>query len=164
VNSDGSTGWSHSPLIQAAIDGDLLILDGVDRLDGDTLTVIHRLIVDREVDLFDGTRLRMTREDEETILVHPSFRVVALGCTRTRLDDGTITDASWLTNELLGMFSLHRLPNLQPVEQDALIRTCFPSAPKVFVESIMKFSAALSSGQLTGLAPLSTRQAIRLTR
>lgn len=53
----GNTSWECSPVVSAALRGDLLVLDGIDRIAGDTLSVLQRLCQDRELDLFDGSRL-----------------------------------------------------------------------------------------------------------
>jgi len=35
----------------------MLLLDGINRLPGETLAILQRLLLDRELELFDGTRL-----------------------------------------------------------------------------------------------------------
>ncbi|KAI0224510.1 von Willebrand factor A domain-containing protein 8 [Lamellibrachia satsuma] len=54
---NGDTAWQPSPLVKAALDGSLAVLDGVHRINPGTFAVLHRLIHDRELSLFDGTRL-----------------------------------------------------------------------------------------------------------
>jgi MoxR-like ATPase len=101
---DGSSRWADSPLIEAAVTGHTVILDGVERLPGETLAVLARLLADREVDLPDGRRLvagfRYAGEEVaepapalpeggtgaaagsaerlQRVAVHPHFRVIAL--------------------------------------------------------------------------------------
>ena len=53
----GDTVWIQSPLVRAAIEGQLAVLDGVHRLHRSTLATLSRLVHDREATLFDGTRL-----------------------------------------------------------------------------------------------------------
>merc|ERR1711963_869715 len=53
----GDTVWRYSPLVQAALEGKMAVLDGVHRMHKGTLAVLHRLIHDRELQLYDGTRL-----------------------------------------------------------------------------------------------------------
>lgn len=43
----GDTRWRHSHVIEAAVSGQLLVLDGVDRLESDTLASLHQLLDDR---------------------------------------------------------------------------------------------------------------------
>ncbi len=58
TDAQGNTRWEDSPLVTAARHGRLAILDGVHRLAPDTLNVLQRIVQDREVELFDGTKLR----------------------------------------------------------------------------------------------------------
>ena len=53
----GDTVWRLSPLIEAALEGKMAVLDGLHRVHRGTLAVLQRLIHDREVQLYDGTRL-----------------------------------------------------------------------------------------------------------
>ncbi len=58
---NGDTVWRPSPLVQAALAGKMAVLDGIHRVHRGTLAVLHRLVHDREIQLYDGTRL-MSRE------------------------------------------------------------------------------------------------------
>ena len=58
---NGDTVWTNSALVSAALEGKMTVLDGVHRLHRGTMTVLHRLLHDRELQLYDGTRL--VRED-----------------------------------------------------------------------------------------------------
>lgn len=91
---NGDTVWTYSPLIQAALDGKLAILDGIDKVHPSTLSVIHSLVHDREVHLYDGQRLvtqdrynEIKKENDlsdeqmvssKILKIHPSFRIIAL--------------------------------------------------------------------------------------
>ncbi|MGH0118030.1 UNVERIFIED_CONTAM: hypothetical protein FKN15_047035 [Acipenser sinensis] len=54
---NGDTAWRPSPLVTAAQEGKLVLLDGIHRVNLGTLSVLSRLIHDRELTLYDGTRL-----------------------------------------------------------------------------------------------------------
>lgn len=43
------TAWEYSPLIQAAINGNIAVLDNIDRLPHTTLATLCSLLQDREV-------------------------------------------------------------------------------------------------------------------
>ncbi|KAL6048822.1 hypothetical protein STEG23_032392, partial [Scotinomys teguina] len=58
---NGDTAWRSSPLVNAAREGKLVLLDGIHRVNAGTLAVLQRLIHDRELSLYDGSRL--LRED-----------------------------------------------------------------------------------------------------
>lgn len=66
---NGDTAWRSSPLVTAALEGKLVLLDGIHRVNAGTLAVLQRLIHDRELSLYDGSRLlridRYTRLKEE---------------------------------------------------------------------------------------------------
>lgn len=98
VDEAGSSGWVAGPLIEAALKGRLAVLDGIERLSGDTLAVLSRLVHDRDIDLPDGSRLlhhlrydalaestgsspAVTSDGRAVYRVHPSFRIVAIGST-----------------------------------------------------------------------------------
>lgn len=90
---NGDTIWRDSPLVRAARNGHIAVLDGVHRIHNSTIAILHRLVHDREVQLYDGTRLvrhdkyddmlaegqtaeQLTAKGLERI--HPAFRIVAL--------------------------------------------------------------------------------------
>jgi von Willebrand factor A domain-containing protein 8 len=47
TDEHGNTHWHLSPLVVAALEGNLAILDGIDRLTSDALSVLNTLINDR---------------------------------------------------------------------------------------------------------------------
>lgn len=54
---DSESMWEMSPLIRAAVNGRIAILDNIDRLPVGALSVLQSLIHERQVSLHDGTRL-----------------------------------------------------------------------------------------------------------
>ncbi len=124
----GNTTWEHSPLVEAALFGKLCVLDGVDRVHTDTLAVIQRALVDRDLDLFDGTRG----------VVHKNFRVVALGLPPSDTNP-------WVNANILAMFSSHFLPELTHTDHEALVFRAFPKAPPEVVHLVVKFAEALQA-------------------
>jgi hypothetical protein len=129
TTSDGATIWQDTPLITAVREGHLAILDGIHRLPMGTLSVLLRLVEDREITLYDGTRYvrydryeRMQSElglDVATLAsrrifpVHPSFRLLAMANPPELINP-------WLTNEIMNLFHFHSFALLTP-----------PSAPAV---------------------------------
>lgn len=77
--------------------GKLAVLEGIDRVHPSTLAILHRLVQDRELQLFDGRRLlrddryqtvmektgmNEAQLDQEGVLqIHPAFRILALADT-----------------------------------------------------------------------------------
>lgn len=131
----GDTTWAETPLVTAALEGKLAVLDGIHRLHPSTLLQLQRLLQDRELQLFDGKRLlRNDRYDavksscglsdqdmksRNLYRIHPSFRVIALaeppsGRHKTR-------QQKWLTSEVLPMFLFHSMRDMSLSEEKAVI-------------------------------------------
>jgi MoxR-like ATPase len=164
TNQLGETVWKRSPLVDAALDGRLAILDGLDRLSMGTIAILVRLVEDRELTLFDGTRLVgaerykwmqqslglsevQLREEKKVLRIHPHFRVLATACPPTR-------DNQWLTNEIVHMFHFFALPALQTkvvlaesIDVDPrlanLLSTIIPKAPLALCQAIARLGLAL---------------------
>lgn len=90
---NGDTIWRDSPLVRAAKNGHIAILDGIHRIHNSTISILHRLVHDREVQLYDGTRLIRHDKYDELLSngfthpqleakglqrIHPAFRIIAL--------------------------------------------------------------------------------------
>lgn len=168
--STGETRWEDSPLLRAARQGDICVLDGIEKLRPDVLSSIQSLIVDRDIQLADGRRvLRHDRIDaknplinDSTIVVHPSFRVIALASV-PRGDDGI----RWITPNLIASFSTIRLPS--PSEEclrEILERYASSEATHSAIDSILKLREQLSDSvaEECGVAPMSTRNMVRAVR
>lgn len=89
----GDTIWRDSPMIRAAKNGSIAILDGIHRIHSSTISILHRLVHDREVQLYDGARLIAAEKYDALVAdgndrdqltengifrIHPAFRIVAL--------------------------------------------------------------------------------------
>jgi hypothetical protein len=68
TDEKGDSQWKDSPLTNAIRNGNLIILDGFERLEVSGLSIIKRLINDNAIELPNGER----------ILAHPDFRLLAL--------------------------------------------------------------------------------------
>lgn len=177
---NGDTAWKASPLVSAAQEGKLVVLDGIHRVNLGTLAVLSRLLHDRELSLYDGTRLlrwdryqslkqELQLSDEElrkrsVFPVHPSFRVVALA-------EPPVPGSSskqWLGPEILTMFLFHTVSQLGKAEEAAIIQGMVPSVPKAAVDQLLQLSHRLkqtndpTSQSLA--SSLSTRQLLRICR
>jgi von Willebrand factor A domain-containing protein 8 len=173
---NGDTVWRDSPLVTAARNGHIAVLDSVHRIHHSTVSILHRLVHDRELQLYDGKRLMrhdkydellasgMTQEALESqglFRIHPSFRIIALGEPPT-LDSG----ACWLTPEMLSLFIFHEIRNLSKNEEIAIIRALYgekisPSLMKII--NLGHFLRESKDSILRNLSgTLSTRQLLRL--
>uniref|UniRef100_A0ABM5FZN6 von Willebrand factor A domain-containing protein 8 n=1 Tax=Pogona vitticeps TaxID=103695 RepID=A0ABM5FZN6_9SAUR len=175
---NGDTSWRPSPLITAALEGKLVILDGIHRINPGTLTVLQRLIQDRDITLYDGTRLlrkdRYQKLKEELQLsdeklqersifpIHPSFRIIALA--EPPVIGGTTQQ--WLGPELLTLFLFHYMKPLSKSEEIKVIKEMVPNVPSAAVEQLLKLTHKLretNDPTAQSLASsLSTRQLLRI--
>ncbi|XP_053311448.1 von Willebrand factor A domain-containing protein 8 [Spea bombifrons] len=176
----GDTAWRQSPLVTAALEGKLVILDGIHRVNPGTLAVLHRLIHDRELTLYDGTRLlrqdryQYLKEDlqlseerlqERSIFpIHPSFRIIALA--EPPVIGGNTQQ--WLNPELLTMFLFHEMKASTKAEEIQIMREMVPNVPKDAVEQLLTLTHKLRGTKdptAQSLASsLSTRQLLRICR
>lgn len=89
VTNNGTVYTNQAP-VRAAINGRLLVLDGLEKAERNVLPTLNNLLENRELPLDDGTMLLspdIRGQPSGGIPVHPDFRVAALG---TISDDGTI--------------------------------------------------------------------------
>ncbi|XP_041358414.1 von Willebrand factor A domain-containing protein 8-like [Gigantopelta aegis] len=175
---NGDTTWRHSPLVTAAIEGSLAVLDGVHRINAGSFAVLHRLVHERELQLYDGTRLlqqdkyqdvkektKLTDEqlrEKQILPIHPSFRIVALA-------EPPVVGSSkqqWLSAELLTMFLYHHMRPLSRVEETDVINRLVPNAKGL--DKIFDFVHKLrdsQDGTLQSIASsMSTRQLLRIAK
>ncbi|CAL7944841.1 unnamed protein product [Xylocopa violacea] len=174
---NGDTVWKNSPLVDAALHGKLAVLDGINRIDPSTLSIVHRLVHDRELQLHDGKRLiradrydqikeKYNKSDAEllesgVVRIHPSFRIVALA-------ESPMIDRSskqWLNSELLSLFLFHEMRPLTKSEELHIIRSKYgePSAPLLNILELAHVLRSSTDSTLQSLAGfLSTRQLLRI--
>ncbi|XP_055389541.1 von Willebrand factor A domain-containing protein 8 [Condylostylus longicornis] len=134
----GDTVWRDSPLVRAAVNGSVAVLDGIDRLHKSTASILQRLVHDRELQLCDGTiLLRKDRYDallskgfskEDLILkgifpMHPAFRIIALAEPPT-LNLASKTN-NWLTSEILSLFLFQDVRPLSKSEEVQIIEELY---------------------------------------
>ncbi|XP_024941330.1 von Willebrand factor A domain-containing protein 8 isoform X2 [Cephus cinctus] len=174
---NGDTVWRDSPLVIAATEGKLAILDGLHRIHPSTLAVIYRLVQDRELQLHDGKRLiradryneikaEHKKTDEQMkesgiLKIDPSFRLIALA------EPPLINSSSgqWLNSELLSLFLFHEMRPLEKSEEIHIIRSKYGEPSKSLLNIIELAHALRSSNDSTlqSLAgSLSTRQLLRI--
>lgn len=177
---NGDTAWRQSPLVTAALEGKLVILDGIHRVNAGTLSILQRLIHDRELTLYDGTRLlRGDRyqflkkeleisdaelQERSIFPIHPSFRIIALA------EPPVIgsTTQQWLGPELLTMFLYHMVKPSTRKEEIQIMKGMVPNVPKEAVEQLLTLTHKLLDTKDPNTASLasslSTRQLLRICR
>lgn len=175
---NGDTVWRPAPLVTAALEGSLAVLDGVHRINQGSFSVLHRLMNERELQLFDGTRLLgadryeaiktetgLTEEELKTrniLPIHSSFRIIGLA-------EPPVVGSSkqqWMSPEMLTMFLYHHMRPLSRREEFSVITSLVPEVPDLnrLFDFVHKLRDS-SDGTLTSLASsLSTRQLLRVAR
>ncbi|KAG5885894.1 hypothetical protein JTB14_019153 [Gonioctena quinquepunctata] len=174
---NGDTIWKFSPLVGAALEGKVAVLDGINRIHPSTLTVLHRLVHDRELQLHDGKRLidsdrfkilqehfKLTKEqlhESGVFEIHPNFRIVAIG----EPPNLQATAGNWMSPEILSLFVFHEMRTLSKQEEMHIITTKFGPISKpmhqiIELAHILRNSPDPTLKNLSG--HLSTRQLIRI--
>ncbi|GFG34443.1 hypothetical protein Cfor_05032 [Coptotermes formosanus] len=176
---NGDTVWKNSPLVTAALEGKMAVLDGIHRIHPSTLAVVHRLVHDRELQLHDGRRLvRHDRFDEYKarhslseqqlhdsglLRIHPAFRIVALAEPPSQ---GNIA-GQWLSAEALSLFLFHEMRPLALHEEIHIAKYLYGQVGESLVR-VMELAHKLRASEdptLQSLAgSLSTRQLLRIAR
>eukprot|EP01047_Picozoa_sp_COSAG01_P017994 COSAG01_NODE_965_length_12401_cov_3.496098_7_plen_426_part_00 len=174
--------WQPTPLAIALRTGRLAILDGINRMPLGTISALLRLIEDREITLFDGSRyvkperfLAMQQElgmsaqllaQKGIFCVHPSFRILALATPPTR-------GQPWLTNEILHLFHFFRLDldvqdEVGRQHSAALINSVVPGLPDDIAPRLATLAAKLlevqSDSASTMDGAMSVRTMLRVAR
>lgn len=147
-----------------------------------TLAVLHRLIHDRELQLYDGTRLlgkdhyEKAKEfcqcstDQEMAArkifkINDNFRVVALAEPPTL---GGSAKGQWLTSEILSMFFFHEMRSLSKLEEHHVLQSLTGGEPSDSMTTILQLTYALRKSENSALAStansLSTRQLVRIAK
>ncbi|XP_025954961.2 von Willebrand factor A domain-containing protein 8 isoform X3 [Dromaius novaehollandiae] len=139
---NGDTAWRPSPLVTAALEGKLVILDGIHRINPGTLAVLQRSVFP----------------------IHPSFRIVVLAEPPVI---GSSTQ-QWLGPEFLTLFLFHNVQSLSKNEEIQIIKETIPNVPRVAVEQLLSLTHKLretNDATAQSLASsLSTRQLLRICR
>ncbi|XP_065077399.1 von Willebrand factor A domain-containing protein 8 [Ochlerotatus camptorhynchus] len=173
---NGDTIWQDSPLLLAALSGHVIALDGIHRLHHSTLAILHRLVHDREMQLYDGRRLmrhdRYDRlleaglmKDDLTargfLRIDPAFRIIAMAEPHQKI--GT----NWITAETLNLFLFHEIRGLSKDEELNVVNSLYGPLDETMHQILSVAHHLRASGDTTmqNLASnLSTRQLLRIAR
>ncbi|XP_078484002.1 von Willebrand factor A domain-containing protein 8 isoform X2 [Ciona intestinalis] len=176
---NGDTVWKLSPLIEAAMEGGMAVLDGLNRVNPGTLSILQRLVHDREVTLHDGTRLirhdkfdgmkeKLNLTDQEmneksVYRIHPSFRMVGVAEPPAQG-----SSQQWLNPELLTLFLYHHMEPLSINNEMEIIQKLVPDVSLTEIKGLLKLCQKLRSAKdansVSLAASLSTRQLVRISK
>jgi len=181
--SNGDTQWKYSPLIQACIDGSVAVLDGLNRVNAGTLSILQRLVHDREITLHDGTRLlrhdkydsmrdKLQIDDKEmrkqsVYRIHPSFRIIALA-EPPKQGVSSSNANKWLDSELLTLFMYHHMPPLSHHQELKVLNGMVPGLNSDIAKYLLRVTEKLRNSKDANsrslASSLSTRQLIRICK
>ncbi|KHJ47859.1 hypothetical protein D918_02018 [Trichuris suis] len=180
MKPNGDTVWENSPLVNAALNGYLCILDGIHALHYSALNVLQRLIHDRELTLCDGCRL-MSQErfqllqgktglsaeelnHKNIFAIHPSFRIVATAEPSQEAD----SFRSFLTPEVLALFLFIQVDSLNAEEEKQLLLKKFSGSCKEAVDKLLRLRSTLhkckEEHMISLASSLSSRQLLRMLK
>lgn len=187
TRQDGSTIWADSLLTQAAKEGKIVVLEGLQWISSSVSVTLSSLLQNREIRLPDGSLL--TNElnykeikakygnvsDEEmkklgVFCIHPSFRVIGIVTTESA-SKNMKSAFDWYTEEVGGMFACLQVDSIGSFEERLLLETTSRCPVEKF-NPLMSFvdrirSMNHSSGHasiLSNSISLSTRQILRICK
>eukprot|EP00045_Choanoeca_perplexa_P012171 m.131630 g.131630 ORF g.131630 m.131630 type:complete len:1706 (-) comp15913_c0_seq3:46-5163(-) len=173
---NGDTGWKDSPLVTAAIAGEILLLDGVHRIHPTALTALQQLMHDRELQLPDGSRLLGEAQVDHVVAeanmttealsargvrkIGSGFRVVAMG------EPLSAEGKPWVSEEIASLFAWYDVNPLS-VEAERHLLANQANLPQDRIDKLHGIALQLrdaSDGVLGNVVQLSTRQLLRIAR
>ncbi|XP_058445081.1 von Willebrand factor A domain-containing protein 8 [Malaya genurostris] len=173
---NGDTVWQDSSLLLAALSGHVIALDGIHRLHHSTLAILHRLVHDREMQLYDGRRLmrhdrydRLREQgftvddltDRGILRIDPAFRIIAMAEPHQK------TGTNWITSETLNLFLFHEIRGLSQDEEFSVIDSLYGPLDGTMhqILKVAQYLRGATDSTMTNLASnLSTRQLLRIAR
>ena len=172
TDGNGATLWENTTIIRAAVLGELAILDGTHRTPPDVMSNLDRLCHDRDIELFDGSRLmRWDRYDttkatcgftddqmavQQMYRIHESFRVIAVG------EPPSAKQAQWLTSETMACFSFHITPEVDGERLEAVLNGLYPSQQQESMHSLVTFAQELRRASTDNTSSLANTRALSL--
>ncbi|WFD43708.1 hypothetical protein MPSI1_002372 [Malassezia psittaci] len=162
---DGATIWYPAPLTKCAVDGRLVHLAGADVL-GTTIESLSRLTQDRELELWEGTRLSLAPPGTFGKLINGEVSPMA---RNLRLVVSAPNAAQWLTEDVATMFATIATPPMTAAEERQVLEKQTQVNPNqlekllAFAERYRKESADPNVG-LHKARRLGTRQLLRFAK
>ncbi|CAK4732182.1 unnamed protein product [Aphanomyces euteiches] len=164
---NGKITWEDSPLVKAVKYGRTLVVDEADKAPLEVVCVLKGLIEDGEMLLGDGRRIidpkkvSLNASTENTIAVHPSFRMWVLANR-----PGYPFLGNTFFSEVGDIFATHVIDNPDPGSELALLRAY---APNVSEDVLTRLCSAFSElrvmveeGSIS--YPYSTREAVAVAK
>lgn len=160
---DGATVWQPAPLTRGVLEGALVHLAGIDVL-GPTIDSLARLTNDRELDLWEGTRLSLGASAPLR-----TGDVCGLPAT-TRVVASAPKIGDWLSESVATLFATLPSPPMSEDEERRVVAARADVADLALLDRLFAFAAryrtqaADASGGLHKARQLGTRQLVRVAR
>lgn len=158
--------YNDSPLVRAALNGRILVVDEADKAPTEVVALLKGLIEDGELRLPDGRVLRYEAStsngcNEDEVIIHPDFRLWALANPA-----GYPFHGNNLAKEMADVFSCHIVPPLDPESQENILKSYGPNVPAKTIKKIIRVWQDLSSAHERGLLayPFSIREAVSVVK
>jgi hypothetical protein len=165
---DGKIFYEDSPLVRAAKQGTVLVMDEVDKAPVEVVSLLKMLVQDGELLLPDGRRLLDSarcptnwRRDDNTIPIHPDFRLIALANR-----PGFPFHGNNFFRECGDAFTTHVVDNLDVASEIELLRAYGPDVP---IETLTKLTLSFQDLRLAHASgklnyPFSAREAVAVVK
>lgn len=162
---NGRIVYGDSPLVRAAKHGRILVVDEADKAPVEVVALLKGLIEDGELALPDGRTLRYDSDpssaDQNTISIHPGFRVWALANPA-----GYPFHGNDLAREMADVFSCHTVPPLDSESQSRILKSYGPNVSDPVVDRIIDIWQDLRQAHEKGTMsyPFSVREAVSVVK
>eukprot|EP01124_Arcella_intermedia_P029907 TRINITY_DN642_c0_g1_i1.p1 TRINITY_DN642_c0_g1~~TRINITY_DN642_c0_g1_i1.p1 ORF type:complete len:1385 (-),score=366.10 TRINITY_DN642_c0_g1_i1:72-3695(-) len=164
---NGCIVWEDSPLVHAARDGHILVIDEADKAEMEVITVLKNLI-DGEMVLMDNRRLLSAKlfnqyppNSPNLIRIHPNFRLIVLANR-----PGYPFLGNNFFNECGELFSIHPVDNPDKESEFSLLKFYGPSVPDNYINILLTAFHHLREKHREGLLayPYSTREIVNIVK
>jgi MoxR-like ATPase len=162
---NGRIVYGDSPLVRAAKNGRILVVDEADKAPVEVVALLKGLIEDRELALPGGRTLRYESDssppNEDTVEIHPDFRVWALANPATYPFHGND-----ISGEMSDVFSCHTVPPLDAESQKRILQSYGPGVSERTIDKIIDIWQDLRNAHEKGVMayPFSVREAVSVTK
>lgn len=163
VIDQGRIFYHDSPLVRAAVNGLILVIDEADKAPVEVVAMLKGLIEDGELALLDGRTLKYEpdKSDDNEVQIHPDFRVWALANPT-----GYPFHGNDLAREMSDIFSCHTIPPLDSQSQFQVLQSYGPRMAKRDISRIVEIWKELMTAHVKGQLgyPFSVREAVSVVK
>lgn len=161
---DGRVVYHDSPLVRAAKEGRILVLDEADKAPVEVVALLKGLIEDGQLSLPDGRMLYFgdgVTSDPDIISIHDDFSIWALANPATYPFHGND-----LSREMSDVFSCHVVPPMDVVSHKRILKSYGDKVPTLLIDKIVNVWEDLRIAQQEGSItyPFSIRESVNVIK